>query len=199
MSQKRKHVQQILSNCQAFGVKCQKSRCDLDLCHPGAWILTAGLREGVGRCVGEAVRDHATAASSVSLNKVVALGIAPWGMVHNRQQLVNPQVVKALLDCPVLALKMFMTLCKPSASISILSFSSFCLGASFVFMAGCNAGQLSCKVLCPEHVPGLVLLGQQLSGLPACRRRQCWTQRRGDGLQGQTGGLHLPPAHRHLG
>ncbi|KAM6898340.1 transient receptor potential cation channel subfamily M member 4-like isoform 1-T1 [Lycodopsis pacificus] len=57
----------------------------------GAWILTAGLREGVGRCVGEAVRDHATAASSVSLNKVVALGIAPWGLVHNRQQLVNPQ------------------------------------------------------------------------------------------------------------
>lgn len=58
----------------------------------GAWILTAGLREGVGRCVGEAVRDHATAASSVSLNKVVALGVAPWGLVHNRQQLVNEQV-----------------------------------------------------------------------------------------------------------
>uniref|UniRef100_A0AAQ5Z4H9 Histidine rich calcium binding protein n=1 Tax=Amphiprion ocellaris TaxID=80972 RepID=A0AAQ5Z4H9_AMPOC len=53
----------------------------------GAWILTAGLREGVGRCVGEAVRDHATAASSVSLNKVVALGIASWGLVHNRDQL----------------------------------------------------------------------------------------------------------------
>ncbi|XP_061519985.1 transient receptor potential cation channel subfamily M member 4-like [Phycodurus eques] len=57
----------------------------------GAWIVTAGLREGVGRCVGEAVRDHATAASSVSLNKVVALGVAPWGLVHNRQQLVNAQ------------------------------------------------------------------------------------------------------------
>ncbi|XP_046906696.1 transient receptor potential cation channel subfamily M member 4-like isoform X2 [Hypomesus transpacificus] len=57
----------------------------------GAWILTGGLREGVGRCVGEAVRDHATAASSMSINKVVALGIAPWGMVHNRQQLVNPE------------------------------------------------------------------------------------------------------------
>lgn len=63
---------------------------------PGAWIITAGLREGVGRCVGEAVRDHATAASSVSLNKVVALGIAPWGMVPNRQQLVNPEVRQAL-------------------------------------------------------------------------------------------------------
>ncbi|XP_077482466.1 transient receptor potential cation channel subfamily M member 4-like isoform X1 [Stigmatopora argus] len=57
----------------------------------GAWILTAGLREGVGRCVGQAVRDHATAASSVSLNKVVAVGVAPWGIVHKREQLVNPQ------------------------------------------------------------------------------------------------------------
>ncbi|XP_053269192.1 transient receptor potential cation channel subfamily M member 4 [Pleuronectes platessa] len=57
----------------------------------GAWILTSGMREGVGRCVGEAVRDHATAASSVSLSKVVALGITPWGLVHNREQLVNPQ------------------------------------------------------------------------------------------------------------
>uniref|UniRef100_A0A3Q2VY57 TRPM SLOG domain-containing protein n=1 Tax=Haplochromis burtoni TaxID=8153 RepID=A0A3Q2VY57_HAPBU len=59
---------------------------------PGAWILTTGLREGVGRCVGQAVRDHATAASSFSLNKVVALGIAPWGLVEKREQLVNPQV-----------------------------------------------------------------------------------------------------------
>lgn len=57
----------------------------------GAWIMTAGLREGIGRCVGEAVRDHATAASSVTMNKVVALGIAPWGLVHNREQLVKPQ------------------------------------------------------------------------------------------------------------
>lgn len=102
-------------NCQAFSVKCQKYRRDLDLSHPGAWILTAGLREGVGRCVGEAVRDHATAASSVSLNKVVALGIAPWGMVHNRQQLVNPEVVKALVHCSVLALNMFLILFEPSA------------------------------------------------------------------------------------
>uniref|UniRef100_A0A8C9SF99 Transient receptor potential cation channel subfamily M member 4 n=1 Tax=Scleropages formosus TaxID=113540 RepID=A0A8C9SF99_SCLFO len=57
----------------------------------GAWILTSGLREGVARCVGEAVRDHATAAPSLSRNKVIALGVAPWGIVHNRQQLVNPQ------------------------------------------------------------------------------------------------------------
>ncbi|XP_066499042.1 transient receptor potential cation channel subfamily M member 4-like isoform X1 [Hoplias malabaricus] len=57
----------------------------------GAWIMTGGLREGVGRCVGEAVRDHVGAASSLSQSKVVALGVAPWGLVTNRQQLINPQ------------------------------------------------------------------------------------------------------------
>ncbi|KAI4872623.1 hypothetical protein NFI96_024587 [Prochilodus magdalenae] len=57
----------------------------------GAWIMTNGLREGVGRCVGEAVRDHVAAASSISQSKVVALGVAPWGLVTNRQQLVNAQ------------------------------------------------------------------------------------------------------------
>uniref|UniRef100_A0A671R9J1 Transient receptor potential cation channel subfamily M member 4-like n=1 Tax=Sinocyclocheilus anshuiensis TaxID=1608454 RepID=A0A671R9J1_9TELE len=57
----------------------------------GAWIITSGLREGIGKCVGEAVRDHATAVSSVNLNKVVPIGIAPWGMVHNRLQLVDPE------------------------------------------------------------------------------------------------------------
>ncbi|XP_028841109.1 transient receptor potential cation channel subfamily M member 4a isoform X2 [Denticeps clupeoides] len=57
----------------------------------GAWILSGGLREGVGQCIGEAVRDHATAASSIFQNKVVTVGVAPWGMVLNRHQLVNPQ------------------------------------------------------------------------------------------------------------
>ncbi|KAM4535006.1 transient receptor potential cation channel subfamily M member 4-like [Fundulus diaphanus] len=57
----------------------------------GAWILTGGLREGVSRCVGDAVRDHRAATSAVSQNKVVAIGVAPWGLVYNRQQLVNAQ------------------------------------------------------------------------------------------------------------
>ncbi|XP_029582906.1 transient receptor potential cation channel subfamily M member 4 isoform X1 [Salmo trutta] len=57
----------------------------------GAWIVTGGLREGVGRCVGEAVRDHAAAASSLSQKKVIAVGVAPWGLVHNREWLVNSE------------------------------------------------------------------------------------------------------------
>lgn len=60
---------------------------------PGAWILTGGLREGVARCVGEAVRDHGAAAPALSQKKVIAIGLATWGLVHNRQQLVNSQVI----------------------------------------------------------------------------------------------------------
>ncbi|XP_061568851.1 transient receptor potential cation channel subfamily M member 4a [Cololabis saira] len=57
----------------------------------GAWILMGGLREGVSRCVGEAVRDHSAAAPALCQKKVIAVGLAPWGLVHNRQQLVNAQ------------------------------------------------------------------------------------------------------------
>uniref|UniRef100_A0A4W3H0X8 TRPM SLOG domain-containing protein n=1 Tax=Callorhinchus milii TaxID=7868 RepID=A0A4W3H0X8_CALMI len=57
----------------------------------GAWIMTSGLRVGIGRYVGEAVRDHATA-STQTVTKVVAMGIAPWGLVHNNRQLVNAKV-----------------------------------------------------------------------------------------------------------
>lgn len=53
--------------------------------------MTGGLQAGIGRYVGEAVRDHATASTSPSA-RVVAMGIAPWGMVANQDQLINPKV-----------------------------------------------------------------------------------------------------------
>ncbi|NP_001269082.1 transient receptor potential cation channel subfamily M member 4b.2 [Danio rerio] len=57
----------------------------------GAWIITGGLRQGISRCIGEAVKDNATAVSSITLNKVLPIGIAPWGLVENRQHLVNSE------------------------------------------------------------------------------------------------------------
>uniref|UniRef100_UPI00398E55D5 transient receptor potential cation channel subfamily M member 4a n=1 Tax=Pristiophorus japonicus TaxID=55135 RepID=UPI00398E55D5 len=56
----------------------------------GAWIMTSGLQVGIGKYVGEAVRDHATA-STQSTAKVVAMGIAPWGIVYDKKRLVNPK------------------------------------------------------------------------------------------------------------
>ncbi|XP_029014780.1 transient receptor potential cation channel subfamily M member 4-like isoform X2 [Betta splendens] len=57
----------------------------------GAWILAGGLRTGVSRCVGEAVRELGAVVPALSMKKVIAVGITPWGMVHNRRQLVNVQ------------------------------------------------------------------------------------------------------------
>uniref|UniRef100_A0A8C9CD87 Transient receptor potential cation channel subfamily M member 4 n=1 Tax=Phocoena sinus TaxID=42100 RepID=A0A8C9CD87_PHOSS len=55
----------------------------------GAWIVTGGLHKGIGRHVGVAVRDHQTARTGG--NKVVAMGVAPWGVVRNRDTLINPK------------------------------------------------------------------------------------------------------------
>uniref|UniRef100_A0A8C7B8F6 Transient receptor potential cation channel subfamily M member 4 n=1 Tax=Neovison vison TaxID=452646 RepID=A0A8C7B8F6_NEOVI len=55
----------------------------------GAWIVTGGLHRGIGRHVGVAVRDHQTA--STGGTKVVAMGVAPWGVVRNRDALTNPK------------------------------------------------------------------------------------------------------------
>ncbi|XP_041034022.1 transient receptor potential cation channel subfamily M member 4a isoform X3 [Carcharodon carcharias] len=56
----------------------------------GAWIVTSGLQVGIGKYVGQAVRDHAMA-NTRSTAKVVAMGIAPWGIVYKKDRLVNPK------------------------------------------------------------------------------------------------------------
>ncbi|KAF3699526.1 Transient receptor potential cation channel subfamily M member 4 [Channa argus] len=55
----------------------------------GAWILMGGLREGVFHCVSEAVKNQVAAASALPQKKVTTVGLVPWGLVHNRSQLVN--------------------------------------------------------------------------------------------------------------
>ncbi|XP_066544155.1 transient receptor potential cation channel subfamily M member 2 isoform X2 [Amia ocellicauda] len=56
----------------------------------GAWILTGGTNTGVMKHVGTAVQDYTT--STVSKDgKIVTIGIATWGTVHNRQYLVDPE------------------------------------------------------------------------------------------------------------
>lgn len=55
----------------------------------GAWVVTGGLHTGIGRHVGVAVRDHQMASTGGA--KVVAMGVAPWGLVRNRETLINPK------------------------------------------------------------------------------------------------------------
>ncbi|XP_068165086.1 transient receptor potential cation channel subfamily M member 5 isoform X2 [Antennarius striatus] len=57
----------------------------------GAWILTNGLRFGITKHLGQAVRDHSLASTS-SRVRVVAIGIAPWAAIHGREALLGAKV-----------------------------------------------------------------------------------------------------------
>eukprot|EP00057_Strongylocentrotus_purpuratus_P015113 XP_011669587.1 PREDICTED: LOW QUALITY PROTEIN: transient receptor potential cation channel subfamily M member 6 [Strongylocentrotus purpuratus] len=50
-----------------------------------AWILTGGTNTGVMRHVGMAVREH----SLRSRQKINAIGVVPWGIVDNREDLIE--------------------------------------------------------------------------------------------------------------
>ena len=51
-----------------------------------AWIITGGTNAGVMAFVGEAVREH-TLATGASSSNMVALGIATWGIIDNKDPL----------------------------------------------------------------------------------------------------------------
>uniref|UniRef100_A0A3B3YQL8 TRPM SLOG domain-containing protein n=1 Tax=Poecilia mexicana TaxID=48701 RepID=A0A3B3YQL8_9TELE len=53
----------------------------------GAWIITGGTNVGVMRHVGLAMSDCAL--SNTTQQKIVAIGVAPWGVIHNRAALVH--------------------------------------------------------------------------------------------------------------
>uniref|UniRef100_A0AAX7V229 Transient receptor potential cation channel subfamily M member 2 n=1 Tax=Astatotilapia calliptera TaxID=8154 RepID=A0AAX7V229_ASTCA len=55
----------------------------------GAWIITGGTHAGVMKHVGQAVRDYAM--SSSMQGKIVTIGVATWGIIHNRKALVHPE------------------------------------------------------------------------------------------------------------
>ncbi|XP_056135271.1 transient receptor potential cation channel subfamily M member 5 [Lampris incognitus] len=59
----------------------------------GAWILTNGLRFGITKHLGQAVRDHSLASTSSKI-RVVAIGITPWNMIHNREALLTAKMDK---------------------------------------------------------------------------------------------------------
>ncbi|XP_032895068.1 transient receptor potential cation channel subfamily M member 5 isoform X1 [Amblyraja radiata] len=52
----------------------------------GAWIITRGLRAGITKLIGEAVRDHALASTSAKI-KVFAIGISPLGIISDCEAL----------------------------------------------------------------------------------------------------------------
>ncbi|XP_043987924.1 transient receptor potential cation channel subfamily M member 2-like isoform X1 [Gambusia affinis] len=55
----------------------------------GAWIITGGTHSGVMMHVGQAVRDCTL--SNITKPKIVAIGVAPWGVIHKRDNLINKE------------------------------------------------------------------------------------------------------------
>ncbi|XP_069574557.1 transient receptor potential cation channel subfamily M member 1-like [Brachyistius frenatus] len=74
----------------------------------GAWIFTGGVSTGVIRHVGDALKDH----SSKSRGKVCAIGIAPWGIVENKEDLIGRDVTRP-----------YQTMSNPLSKLSILNSS----------------------------------------------------------------------------
>ncbi|XP_077907428.1 transient receptor potential cation channel subfamily M member 1 isoform X5 [Ictidomys tridecemlineatus] len=72
----------------------------------GAWIFTGGVSTGVISHVGDALKDH----SSKSRGRVCAIGIAPWGMVENKEDLVGKDVTRV-----------YQTMSNPLSKLSVLN------------------------------------------------------------------------------
>ncbi|KAF4081348.1 hypothetical protein AMELA_G00160320 [Ameiurus melas] len=74
----------------------------------GAWILTAGINTGVIRHVGDALKDHC----SKSRGKVCAIGIAPWGILESKEDLIGRDVTRP-----------YQTMSNPLSKLAVLNSS----------------------------------------------------------------------------
>nr|XP_023421714.1 transient receptor potential cation channel subfamily M member 7 [Cavia porcellus] len=72
----------------------------------GAWILTGGVNTGVAKHVGDALKEHASRSS----RKICTIGIAPWGVIENRSDLVGKDVVAP-----------YQTLLNPLSKLNVLN------------------------------------------------------------------------------
>ncbi|XP_072007088.1 transient receptor potential cation channel subfamily M member 3 isoform X6 [Engystomops pustulosus] len=72
----------------------------------GAWIFTGGVNTGVIRHVGDALKDHA----SKSRGKICTIGIAPWGIVENQEDLIGKDVVRP-----------YQTMSNPMSKLTVLN------------------------------------------------------------------------------
>ncbi|XP_042199077.1 transient receptor potential cation channel subfamily M member 7 isoform X2 [Callorhinchus milii] len=72
----------------------------------GAWILTGGVNAGVVKHVGDAMKEHISRSS----RKICTIGIAPWGVIENRNDLIGRDVVAP-----------YQTLLNPLSKLNVLN------------------------------------------------------------------------------
>ncbi|XP_063044458.1 transient receptor potential cation channel subfamily M member 7 [Engraulis encrasicolus] len=93
----------------------------------GAWILTGGVNTGVAKHVGDALKEH----SSRSSRKICTIGIAPWGVLENRNDLVGRDVVAP-----------YQTLLNPLSKLNVLN----SLHSHFVLVDDGTVGKYGAEV-----------------------------------------------------
>lgn len=55
----------------------------------GAWIFTGGVNTGVAKHVGDALKEHCSRSSK----KICTIGIAPWGVIENKDDLIGRDII----------------------------------------------------------------------------------------------------------
>ncbi|XP_072421535.1 transient receptor potential cation channel subfamily M member 7 isoform X3 [Chiloscyllium punctatum] len=72
----------------------------------GAWILTGGVNAGVVKHVGDALKEHISRSS----RKICTIGISPWGVIENRNDLIGRDVIAP-----------YQTLLNPLSKLNVLN------------------------------------------------------------------------------
>ncbi|KAK5915043.1 hypothetical protein CesoFtcFv8_000677 [Champsocephalus esox] len=72
----------------------------------GAWILTGGVNTGVAKHVGDALKEHCSRSSK----KICTIGIAPWGALENRNDLIGRDIIAP-----------YQTLLNPLSKLNVLN------------------------------------------------------------------------------
>ncbi|KAM3626264.1 uncharacterized protein V6R79_025949 [Siganus canaliculatus] len=99
----------------------------------GAWIFTGGVSTGVIRHVGDALKDH----SSKSRGKVCSIGIAPWGIIENKEDLVGKDVTRS-----------YQTMSNPLSKLSVLNSSH----SHFILSDNGTSGKYGAEVRLRRHL-----------------------------------------------
>ncbi|XP_037103647.1 transient receptor potential cation channel subfamily M member 7 isoform X4 [Syngnathus acus] len=72
----------------------------------GAWILTGGVNTGVAKHVGDALKEHCSRSSK----KICTIGIASWGVIENRSDLIGRDIIAP-----------YQTLLNPLSKLNVLN------------------------------------------------------------------------------
>lgn len=72
----------------------------------GAWIFTGGVNTGVAKHVGDALKEHCSRSSK----KICTVGIAPWGVIENREDLIGKDIIAP-----------YQTLLNPLSKLNVLN------------------------------------------------------------------------------